>query len=208
VVVPTVVVAAGNVGAGFAVNAGAAVATALVAICDAIVGTGIGVTAAAALPAVVVVVAVVTDVVVVDAAAVALDAGVALDVPAGVVLGVTADAAADVDVPADEDDVPAVDVLAVVLPEPVLGPETPLSVVAVVPPAELAETAVVDAPPPESARAWFVDPDVLLYLTVSAPEGDVAPCSTAVSPVNNVSAIDCGVCTSPRTSSDVSRFDE
>ncbi len=49
---------------------------------------------------------------------------------------------------------------------------------------------------------------MLPYLTVSAPDDDVAPWSTEVLPVSSVSAIDAGVCTSPRTSSVVSRFAE
>ncbi len=69
------------------------------------------------------------------------------------------------------------------------------------------ELAAPPAPLP-SARAWFVEPDVLLYFTVSAPDGEVAPWRTAVLLVSRVSAIDSGVCTSPRTSSEVSRFDE
>ncbi len=54
----------------------------------------------------------------------------------------------------------------------------------------------------------MVEPAVLLYLTVSAPDGEVAPCKTAVFEFSRVSATDCGVWTSPRTSSDVSRFVE
>jgi hypothetical protein len=54
----------------------------------------------------------------------------------------------------------------------------------------------------------LVEPDVFPYFTVSAPDGDVAPCNTDVLPVSNVSAISGAVCTSPRTSSDVSRLSE
>jgi hypothetical protein len=39
----------------------------------------------------------------------------------------------------------------------------------------------------------LVEPVVLLYLTVNAPEGEVAPCKTAVLVPSSVSAIDCGV---------------
>jgi hypothetical protein len=49
---------------------------------------------------------------------------------------------------------------------------------------------------------------VLLYFTVSAPEGEVAPCSTEVLALTSVSAIDAAVWTSPRTSSEVSRLAE
>jgi hypothetical protein len=49
---------------------------------------------------------------------------------------------------------------------------------------------------------------VFPYLTVRAPDGEVAPCSTAVLLLNSVSATDSGVWTSPRTSSEVSRFSE
>ena len=69
--------------------------------------------------------------------------------------------------------------------EPELEREAPEIEVVVEPSALAAETVVADALPEApkplaSDRAWLVEPDVLLYLTVNAPEGDVAPCRTAV----------------------------
>ena len=98
-------------------------------------------------------------------------------------------------------------------PEPELPLETLEVEVEVEPVAPAAETDAADEfaePPPAvpSASAWFVEPDVLLNFTVNAPDGEVAPCSTEVFAPRSVSAIDSGVWTSPRTSSEVSRFDE
>ena len=86
-------------------------------------------------------------------------------------------------------------------------PET-VDDVALPPPAPAPDVDAALVPAPPSASAWFVEPDVLPYLTVNAPDGDVAPCSTDVLLVNSVSAISAPVCTSPRTSSDVSRLPE
>jgi hypothetical protein len=47
-----------------------------------------------------------------------------------------------------------------------------------------------------------------LYFCVSVPDGDVAPVSTAVDPLNRRSAIDWGVVTSPRMSTVISRLAE
>ena len=91
-------------------------------------------------------------------------------------------------------------------PEPSEVLETP--VLEMLPPPAAAAAAALDVPALASESAWFVEPEVLLYFTVSAPEGEVAPWSTEVLALTSVSAIEGAVCTSPRTSSEVSRFAE
>jgi len=58
----------------------------------------------------------------------------------------------------------------------------------------------------ESESAWFVLPLRFEYFWFTEPEGEVAPSSTAVEPVNSRLATEAGVCTSPRTSMVVSRL--
>ncbi len=66
--------------------------------------------------------------------------------------------------------------------------------------------APLEATPLLKLRAWLVEPLIGEYFCVKVPEGEVAPSSTVLDPLSRRLAIDCGVCTSPRTSIVVSRF--
>jgi hypothetical protein len=159
-----------------------------------------------------------------EVAVVAVVAAVVTVAVVGAGFGVAAAAVADAATAAVAEDGVAAEVVDDVLeplaedeaaePEPADDPDTPADEDVEPAPAAAEDDAVEadDVPPPPrpeaSASAWFVEPDVLPYLIVNAPEGEVAPCSTAVLLLKSVSAMDSGVCTSPRTSSEVSRFSE
>jgi hypothetical protein len=99
-----------------------------------------------------------------------------------------------------------VDVVLLPLPDPPDEPVTVVDVVELPAPVSLEVAVVLVVALVLNARAWFVEPVTFEYFWVTVPEGEVAPSKTVLEPVSKRSAIDAGVCTSPRTSRVVSRF--
>ena len=114
------------------------------------------------------------------------------------------DGEAALDAPEGNVVVASVELAAVVLLE--LPALLPVSVVLEPDVPKLAGAAVAIACALPSASAWFVEPVTFVYFCVTVPEGEVAPSSTAVLAVRSKFAMLSGVCTSPRTSSVVSRL--